>query len=56
MKNTKRVLIVLSEWGFWGEELIGPLETFDKASTPDSYLTGEKRVEVLEKGLKRYGW
>lgn len=25
-------------------------------STPDSYLTGEKLVEVLEKGLKRYGW
>ena len=25
-------------------------------STPDSYLTGEKMVEVLEKGLKRYGW
>jgi len=21
--------VVLSEWGFWGEELIGPLETFD---------------------------
>ena len=25
-------------------------------STPDSYLTGEKMVEVLEQGLKRYGW
>ena len=25
-------------------------------STPDSYLTGEKMVEVLEKGLTRYGW
>ena len=25
-------------------------------STPDSYLTGQKMVEVLEKGLKRYGW
>ncbi|MEJ7651986.1 MAG: type 1 glutamine amidotransferase domain-containing protein [Chloroflexia bacterium] len=25
-------------------------------STPDSYLTGEKVVEVLENGLKRYGW
>jgi len=25
-------------------------------STPDSYLTGEKMVEMLEKGLKRYGW
>jgi putative intracellular protease/amidase len=25
-------------------------------STPDSYMTGEKMVEVLEHGLKRYGW
>ncbi|HLO87960.1 MAG TPA: type 1 glutamine amidotransferase domain-containing protein [Nostocaceae cyanobacterium] len=25
-------------------------------STPDSYLTGEKMVEVLEQGLTRYGW
>lgn len=25
-------------------------------STPDSYLTGQKLVEVLENGLKRYGW
>lgn len=25
-------------------------------STPDSYLTGQKIVEVLENGLTRYGW
>lgn len=25
----RKVLIVLSEWGFWGEELIGPLDVFD---------------------------
>ncbi|QFY08209.1 type 1 glutamine amidotransferase domain-containing protein [Nonomuraea phyllanthi] len=25
-------------------------------STPDSYLSGEKLVEVLESGLRRYGW
>lgn len=25
-------------------------------STPDSYLTGQKTVEVLENGLTRYGW
>ncbi len=27
----KKILIVLSEWGYWGEELVGPLETFDAA-------------------------
>jgi putative intracellular protease/amidase len=25
-------------------------------STPDSYMTGKKLVEVLEKGLRQYGW
>jgi putative intracellular protease/amidase len=25
-------------------------------STPDSYLTGQKMVEVLEQGVTRYGW
>jgi len=25
----RRILIVLSEWGFWGEELVGPLDVFD---------------------------
>lgn len=27
----KRILFVLSEWGFWGEELIGPLEVLEGA-------------------------
>jgi putative intracellular protease/amidase len=26
----RKILVILSEYGFWGEELIGPLETFDK--------------------------
>jgi putative intracellular protease/amidase len=28
---SKKILIIVSEYGFWGEELIGPLETFDAA-------------------------
>jgi putative intracellular protease/amidase len=35
----KRVLAVLSEWGFWGEELIGPLEVFDDASFATTFAT-----------------
>jgi len=27
----RRVLALLSEWGYWGEELLGPLEVFDAA-------------------------
>lgn len=28
---SKKILILLSEWGYWGEELLGPLEHFDAA-------------------------
>ena len=36
---SKRILIVLSEWGYWGEELIGPLETFDAAGYEVDFAT-----------------
>src|SRR5437879_3665110 len=35
----KNILIILSEWGFWGEELIGPLETFDAAGYKVDFAT-----------------
>lgn len=36
---TKKILIVLTEWGYWGEELIGPLETFDAAGYESVFAT-----------------
>jgi len=44
----RRILIVLSEWGYWGEELVGPLETFDKAGYQVEFLTntGKKPVAL----------
>ncbi len=39
MKKNRRILIVLSEWGYWGEELIGPLETFDKSGYEVDFAT-----------------
>lgn len=36
---TKKILIVLSEWGYWGEELIGPLETFDASGYQVDFAT-----------------
>ncbi|MGA7933563.1 MAG: type 1 glutamine amidotransferase domain-containing protein [Kovacikia sp.] len=36
---TKKILIVLSEWGYWGEELIGPLEMFDAAGYQVDFAT-----------------
>lgn len=35
----KRVLIGLSEWGFWGEELVGPLWTLDAAGYQSDFFT-----------------
>jgi putative intracellular protease/amidase len=36
---SKRILIILSGWGYWGEELVGPLETFDKAGYEVDFAT-----------------
>lgn len=36
---TRKILIVLSEWGYWGEELVGPLETFDAAGYQVEFAT-----------------
>ncbi|WP_416676353.1 type 1 glutamine amidotransferase domain-containing protein [Egbenema bharatensis] len=36
---TKKILTVLSEWGYWGEELVGPLETFDTAGYAVDFAT-----------------
>ncbi|MBE9192874.1 type 1 glutamine amidotransferase domain-containing protein [Gloeocapsopsis crepidinum LEGE 06123] len=35
----KKILFVLSEWGYWGEELIGPLEACDSAGYDITFLT-----------------
>jgi putative intracellular protease/amidase len=34
-----RVLIAISEWGYWGEELIGPLDACDRAGYEVDFLT-----------------
>jgi putative intracellular protease/amidase len=39
----KKILIILSEYGFWGEELIGPLETFDAAGYEVNFATPKGR-------------
>lgn len=35
----KKILFLVSEWGYWGEELIGPLEACDKAGYQVEFLT-----------------
>lgn len=42
----RTILIVLSEWGYWGEELLGPLETFDAAGYKVDFVTPTGRRPV----------
>jgi len=35
----KRILTVLSEFGYWGEELVGPLETLDPQGYAVDFMT-----------------
>lgn len=44
----KKILLVLSEWGYWGEELLGPLETFDQAGYEVVFATptGKRPVAI----------
>jgi putative intracellular protease/amidase len=35
----RRILIALSEWGYWGEELVGPLGEFDRVGYQVDFMT-----------------
>lgn len=39
----RRILIVLSEWGYWGEELVGPLGEFDRVGYQVDFCTATGR-------------
>lgn len=36
---SKKILVLLSEYGYWGEELVGPLTTFDKQGYDVDFVT-----------------
>jgi putative intracellular protease/amidase len=44
----KKILFMLSEWGYWGEELIGPLEACDAAGYEIIFVTptGKKPIPL----------
>ncbi len=49
---TKRILCTLSEYGFWGEELLGPLDAFDSANYETVFATPTgKRPHALPPSL-----
>jgi len=45
---SKSILVVLSEWGFWGEELVGPLEAFSEQGYDVDFATatGKRPVAI----------
>lgn len=38
-KPKRKILVVLSEYGYWGEELVGPLEVLDAAGYESVFMT-----------------
>ncbi len=44
----KKILVGLSEWGYWGEELVGPLEVLDaKGYSVDFFTATGQRAHAL---------
>src|SRR4051794_33961385 len=49
---SKRILVVLSEYGYWGEELVGPVEAFDRQGYQITFMTPTgKRPHALPPSL-----
>jgi putative intracellular protease/amidase len=49
----RRILVVLSEWGYWGEELVGPLEVLDEKGYETVFMTAKgKRPHALPPSME----
>ena len=46
----RRILIVLSGWGYWGEELVGPLGEFDRVGYDVDFCTPERPPPECDPG------
>jgi putative intracellular protease/amidase len=38
-RSSRQILVLLSEWGYWGEELVGPVEVFAAAKYEVQFIT-----------------
>jgi putative intracellular protease/amidase len=53
----RKILIVVSEYGYWGEELVAPLEVFDAAGYQSVIMTPEgRRPHALPASLEAGFW
>jgi putative intracellular protease/amidase len=49
----RNIMILVSEWGYWGEELLGPVETFDAAGYQLTFVTAKgERPTILDVSLR----
>lgn len=49
----KKVLVMLSEWGYWGEELVGPVEVLDAHGYKSVFMTATgKRPHALPPSME----
>ncbi len=49
----KKILVALSEWGYWGEELVGPLEALDARGYETVFITPTgKRAHALPPSME----
>ena len=54
---SKKVLVVLSEFGYWGEELVGPLEVLDANGYTSVFLTPTgRRPHALPPSMEAGFW
>ncbi len=54
---SKKILVVLSEYGYWGEELVGPLEVLDAAGYEVTFMTPTgKRPHALPPSMEAGFW
>jgi len=50
---SKKILMVVSEWGYWGEELVGPLDVFDEKGYEVTFATPTgKRSHALPPSME----
>ena len=52
-----KILVTLSEWGYWGEELVGPLEVLDQHGYETVFMTPKgKRPHALPPSMQEGFW
>jgi putative intracellular protease/amidase len=50
---SRKVLVVLSEFGYWGEELVGPLDVLDAQGYESVFMTAKgKRAHALPPSME----